>query len=201
MKTNLLLGLVAVAGFGVSTASAQIASTAHNFSSYAWSGGEICKPCHTPHFSNRSASKALWNHELTNATYTMFNNVPGTAATDFDSKSRLCLSCHDGTVALDSFGGQTGVNFVPSHANVGTDLQDDHPVGSNGIYPTMPSTRFRDPTTFPSSVRLRSWVDGSGVTQTVVSCGSCHTPHGNGFPKLLVISNAGSALCLTCHIK
>jgi predicted CXXCH cytochrome family protein len=66
----------------------------------------------------------------------------------------------------------------------------------------MPSTSFRDPTTFPTgTVRLRTWVDGTGVTKNVVSCGSCHNAHGKGFPNLLVMSNAGSALCLTCHIK
>ena len=35
-----------------------------------------------------------------------------------------------------------------------------------------------------------------------LECASCHDVHNSyGQPKLLVKSNAGSALCLTCHIK
>ncbi len=103
--TNLMVGTLAlVAAAGV--AQAQITNSDHDFSSYAWSGGEICRPCHTPHFANPEAG-ALWNHALTNATYTLFDGSAGTIA-DFDRVSRLCMSCHDGTVALDSFGGQRG---------------------------------------------------------------------------------------------
>lgn len=199
---NLILGAVALAGFAATNAFAQtgyIANSKHNFSSYAWSGGEICKPCHTPHAAMAEAG-ALWNHQLTNATYTMFEGETGTAAADLDGRSRLCMSCHDGTVALDSFGGQTGNNFIPQGANIGVDLQDDHPIGADGVYPTT-YTRFKDPATFPSTVRLRDWVDHNGVTQKVVSCGTCHTAHGRGFPYLLNMSNSASALCLTCHIK
>ena len=119
-----------------SAANAQIANSRHNFSSYGWSGGEICKPCHTPHFGNADAG-ALWNHALTTATYTMFEGEQGTAELNLDRSSRLCLSCHDGTVALDSFGGMTGTNFIGPAGNVGTDLQDDHPIGSDAVYPTQ----------------------------------------------------------------
>lgn len=197
---NMLVGTIVLAAaanaFGQT---GYIQNSKHNFSSYAWSGNEICKPCHTPHGANADAG-ALWNHELTNATYTMFEGETGTAAADLDARSRLCMSCHDGTVALDSFGGQTGSNFVPQWANLGTDLQNDHPIGADGVYPTT-YTRFKDPATFPSTVRLRDWTDHNGTLQKVVSCGTCHTAHGRGFPSLLNMSNTGSALCLTCHIK
>ena len=103
-NTKLLLGTLALTGITLS-ASGQIVGSEHDFSSYAWSGGEICKPCHTPHFAMAGIPR-LWNHELTVANYTMHAG-PGSAVDDFDLQSRLCLSCHDGTVALDSFGGQT----------------------------------------------------------------------------------------------
>lgn len=201
MKTPkiLLVGAIALAGMAVS-ANGQIVNTAHNFSSMAWSGGEICKPCHTPHFGDTTVG-LLWNHELTNATYQMYNGGAGTATADFDRDSRLCLSCHDGTVALDSFGGQTGNSTIPGDALVGTDLTNDHPVGSSAVYPTMPSTRFNDPATFSSVMKLRDWTDPNGVVQKIVSCTTCHTPHGKGFPSLLRLSNSASAACLKCHIK
>lgn len=203
MKTSkiLLVGMVALAGVAMSAnGQSGIVNSAHNFSSMAWSGGEICKPCHTPHFANGFGE--LWNHDNTNATYTMYGGATGTAAADFDNRTRLCLGCHDGTVALDSFGGQVGTSYISSGANIGTDLENDHPIGSAAIYPTMPSTRMRDPATFPSGMRLRTWTDPLGVAQQVVGCTTCHNQHNKGgFDPMLQISNSASALCLACHIK
>jgi len=190
-----------------SSASGQIVGSGHDFSSYAWSGGEICLPCHTPHFAMPDMPR-LWNHELTVANYTMHEG-PGTAEDDFDYRSRMCLSCHDGTVALDNYGGVTGgTNFMPPGENLGTDLTDDHPVGSDALYPPDPppswwSSAFRDPADIPSALRLRDWTDpDTGVTHQVVSCTTCHNPHRRGgFDHMLNMSNAASAVCLGCHIK
>ena len=192
-----------------SAANAQIKNSKHDFSTYAWSGGEICKPCHTPHFANHEAG-ALWNHALTTATYTMFEGGTGTAAADFDYTSRLCLSCHDGTVALDSFGGTTGSNFIPGGAKIGTDLRDDHPVGSEAVYPTTTVTYMNPQNTShqivstAGTLRLYQWFDASSVEKYVVGCRTCHNPHnkgnyGNG--AMLNFANTASQLCLTCHVK
>jgi len=71
MNTKLLLAVaVALVGLAGTSATAQIVNSAHNFSSLAWSGGEICKPCHTPHFALPNLPR-LWNHTLTTATYQM----------------------------------------------------------------------------------------------------------------------------------
>lgn len=205
MKTSkVLIGLAAAAGMCAS-ASGQIVGSGHDFSSYAWSGGEICKPCHTPHFAIAGIPR-LWNHELTTATYDMHGGT-GTAVDDFDLVSRLCLSCHDGTVALDSFGGQTGASFVPTGANLGTDLTDDHPVGSDAEYPPDPQPSwwagaFHDASSLPSGVSLEDWENSAGDARKVVGCATCHNPHNRGnHDHMTVISNAASALCLGCHIK
>lgn len=204
-RINFVFGMIALAGLG-SMANAQITNSAHDFSSYSWSGGEICKPCHTPHFANSAAGR-LWNHTLSTATYTLFEGETGTQA-DIDRGSRLCLSCHDGTVALDSFGGMTGTNFIPGSANIGTDLTNDHPIGKDAVYPTETSTRFNPQNASHQvagpwgSLRLRDWVDSSGATQYVVGCRTCHNVHNAGnFDHMLNFSNASSHLCLTCHIK
>lgn len=203
--SNLLIGTLALAGLS-SFAQAQITNSAHDFSSYSWSGGEICRPCHTPHFGNMAAGR-LWNHTLSTATYTLFGGASGTSA-DLDRESRLCLSCHDGTVALDSFGGMTGTNYVPGSANLGTDLSNDHPIGAEAIYPTTTSTRFNPQDAnhqVPGAwgnLRLKSWTDSAGTTQYVVGCRTCHNVHNAGnFDHMLNFSNASSHLCLTCHIK
>lgn len=186
-------------------ANAQISGSAHDFSGYSWATGEICKPCHTPHFAVEGMPR-LWNHELTTATYDMHSGS-GTAEDDFDEISRMCLSCHDGTVALDSFGGQQGTSYINPGKNLGTDLTDDHPVGSDAEYPPDPppswwNGAFKDSSTFPSAVRLKDWTNPNGENMKVVSCATCHNVHNRGgYDHLLTINNSASALCLTCHIK
>lgn len=207
-----IFAAVAATAVGSLTATvpAQIVGSPHDFSSMAWSGGQICKPCHTPHNAMEGMPR-LWNHELTVATYEMHEGSSGTgsgtAEVDFDYRSRMCLSCHDGTVALDSFGGATGSSYIPAGASLTTDLTDDHPVGADALYPPDPipswwNGAFKDPSLIPSAIRLQDWVNPAGVTKKVVGCTSCHNPHRrNGHPNLLVMSNSASALCLGCHIK
>jgi hypothetical protein len=203
--SNTLVGTLALAAL-TGAAQAQITNSAHDFSSYAWSGGEICRPCHTPHFANVAAGR-LWNHALSTATYTMFEGEEGTSA-DLDRESRLCMGCHDGTVALDSFGGTTGTNYIPGGANIGTDLRNDHPIGKDAVYPTTPSTRFNPQNASHQvvsawgSLRLKSWIDNTGAEKWVVGCRTCHNVHNAGnFTHMLNFSNQASHVCLTCHIK
>lgn len=208
-----LAALGLVVGLACSASFAQISVSRHNFSSYGWSGGEICKPCHTPHFAHPE-NGALWNHAMSSASYTLFDGSTG-SSTDFDTRSRLCLGCHDGTVALDSFGGTTGINFIGPVGNLGVDFTNDHPVGKTGVYPTSgTSSSFNVATintsrpttatvgTSPNTLSVRQWIDATGATKYVVSCSSCHNVHNRGnYPHMLNFSNASSALCLTCHIK
>jgi hypothetical protein len=133
----------------------------------------------------------------------------GTAALNIDSRSRMCMGCHDGTVALDSFGGMSGTNFIGPAGNIGTDLTNDHPIGSDAVYPLSGTSTGYQPTnatgdrvgTSPNQLRLRSW-DDAGTVRYVVGCSTCHTVHNTGnYGHMLRFSNASSALCLTCHIK
>ena len=69
--------------------------------------------------------RPLWNHKVTTATYTLYSSptLKATLSQPTHYGSKLCLSCHDGTVALDSFGGNTGTTFIDSSNSVGTDLR------------------------------------------------------------------------------
>ena len=183
-KWVFVLPLVALAA----TVSAQgISGSAHDFSSKGWnSSGQICLPCHTPHNAMASGKgNVLWNHTSSTATYTLYD--PGYAQPGPSSKK--CLSCHDGTVALDSFGGTTGNTPIAGKARLGTDLSDDHPVGV--IYnATAPGY------TIPTLTKL------VGPGNNMVECDSCHNVHNeNGAAKLLRTANTASALCLDCHAK
>ncbi|MCF6248770.1 MAG: cytochrome C, partial [Desulfobacula sp.] len=85
---------------------AGITGSAHDFSgATTWnSSGEICITCHTPHNADIN-EQPLWNHTVTAASYTLYtsgtlDSVAGQPA----GTSKRCLSGHDGTGALDSYG-------------------------------------------------------------------------------------------------
>ena len=60
---------------------------------------DICIFCHAPH--NTTGVGPLWNHALSAATYTPYSSSTLKATVGQPTgASKLCLSCHDGTVAL-----------------------------------------------------------------------------------------------------
>jgi len=123
------------------------------------------------------------------------------------ASSKACLSCHDGTVAIDSFGGKTGTSFIGGRDKIGPNLSDDHPVSFT--YDTVLATA--DGTLFDPSTKTVPGLGGKTIAQGMliggkIECSSCHDVHkSKGYSpssaKLLIINNSGSALCLTCHNK
>src|SRR3990167_8530151 len=60
---------------------------------------EICIFCHAPHTT--TAQAPLWNRYDSGQSYTTYTSTTLRAITRQPSgSSKLCLSCHDGTVAL-----------------------------------------------------------------------------------------------------
>jgi predicted CXXCH cytochrome family protein len=194
---------VAMIGFAA-VSQAQITGSLHDFSGLGWSGGEICIVCHTPHNADTTVPDApLWNHEVTVAVYTLYTSATLDAGpmAQPSGVSKLCLSCHDGTVAEDSFGGAVGTTFVSGSALVGTDLSNDHPIS----FTYDDTLAGNDGGLFPPSstgTALGGTIDGDLLFAGLMECGSCHDVHNaDGNPSLLRIDNAGSTLCLTCHDK
>lgn len=181
------------------SATAAITGSVHDFSTYSWSGGEICVLCHSPH-GGAAVDAPLWNHEISTATYTLYSS-PSLAQTPQPQgpgdMSRLCLSCHDGTVAIDSFGGTTGTTYIQTinpNVLIGTDLSNDHPVGIMWDH-QEPHKACGACHTFPQTIKF-VFRNGRGY----VECSTCHDVHNNGAnPKLLRLPMSGSQLCLTCH--
>jgi predicted CXXCH cytochrome family protein len=260
--------LVAVAGLSTGTpAVAQIATTKHNLGSEGagpntFSGtAEICVFCHTPHGADTSAAVPLWNRTLPAPTaFTTYDSL-GTSSLDgavvpVGSVSIACLSCHDGTTAMNSIinapgsglsneawtgGTWTGSDRITGIANIGAgaeagDLRNDHPIGiqygGGGITVGSPTNATTDPDfKAPANATLNNslvwWVDteatpnnsrqktdmvlytraaaggtaDAGDAEPFVECASCHDPHTAENPTFLRISNAGSAVCLACHVK
>ena len=205
MKKLVFLSVLAVGIAFASSASAQIAGTKHDFSAAGYGTTEICQPCHTPHDADISvAISPLWNHTLASSVgYTLYTSTTLTATMAQPSGiSTLCLSCHDGTVAVDSFGGATGTNFiVPGPGFVGKDLRSEHPISFT--YDTALATAdggLHDPATYASG--LGGTVNADLLFGGSLECASCHDVHNAVVnPSLLRKDNTGSALCLTCHNK
>jgi predicted CXXCH cytochrome family protein len=184
-----------VAGF--STVSfAGIDGSSHDLGDDGLGTDQICVFCHVPHNPISGVTEApLWNHAVTTQSFTFYDGTTGSAT----GISKLCLGCHDGVTNLDAFGGSSGTAgkdidtvFSGTTANVGTDLQDDHPVMVN--YPSDGTTGFHN-----SSGLTYAKVFGSGTG--TIECGSCHEPHDTTYTPFLRASNTGSQICLDCHDK
>jgi len=198
-----VLAFAAVTCFAT-VAFAAIAGSDHDFSNDGWSGGEICVVCHTPHNADTSVSDApLWNHTLTNSVFTLYSSATLDAAVGQPNGiSKLCLSCHDGTVALDSFGGNVGGTFMGANSdkNLGIDLSNDHPVSFDyNAALAAADGELLDPSATQSG--LGSTIDADMLFSGRMECASCHAVHDPTNDPFLRKSNAGSALCLTCHDK
>jgi predicted CXXCH cytochrome family protein len=160
----------------------------------------VCIFCHTPHHS--TGEQPLWNHVMPTATNYIVYSSPTLKAVvgQPDGASRLCLSCHDGTVAIGMVNSQAtpiemqgGVTTMPvGPGNLGTDLSGDHPVSF--VYDAALAAadgQLKDPSTLVNKVKL----DPNAKMQ----CTSCHDPHDNQYGNFLVQDNTGSALCINCH--
>ena len=195
----LVVAVVAVASLPLTLLS-RVKDTPHNLhgkNGIAVENQEVCRPCHAPH--NASAEIGfLWNHALSDAAWTLHDDAD--PASVMNGTSRLCLSCHDGTVALDSYGGLTGTNFIDGDDNLGTDLTTSHPIGVD--YPTN-AFSYNQPDAEGNIVDPDETPDGSSahLEDGKVQCVSCHFAHGSRAPygMFLRVDNTGSALCMTCH--
>lgn len=158
---------------------------------------EICIFCHIPH--SASSQAPLWSRYETGQTYVPYASTTAKAVVGQPTgASKLCLSCHDGTVALGmvrsrseiiSFAGPIGQN-----QNLGTDLSDDHPLSF--IYDAslvFLNPELKSPSTLTGRVRL----DHAAQLQ----CTSCHDPHDDAYGDFLVVDGINSNLCLQCHEK
>ena len=141
---------------------------------------------------------------MTSAAYTVYSSPTlDVAAGQPGGASKLCLSCHDGTVAIDSFGGATGSQFATGSALIGTDLSDDHPIGIGWEHQTQTPacSNCHDPRDPGDMTGIATPFFGPPGSRTL-ECPTCHDAHGtNGEPWLLRVTPVGSALCLYCHGK
>lgn len=211
---------IVVAIFAGTAATAQIGVDvlgAHNMAPASGSPitgnlGSPCLYCHAPHSGINGtpgvAGTPLWSQKLSSTpSYNVYTSTTMVNKTNtsppLGSNSTLCLSCHDGTVALGTLTpyGQVAMsgNLLNTPSDLGTSLQTTHPFSF--VTPLQPA-----PDLLPSlSANPPSTADTTGAVHLIngnVECGSCHNPHVQNIDsssQFLVIDNSQSALCLACH--
>jgi hypothetical protein len=165
----LLLGvLVALAATAHAERVSDVRQTRHNLSgtgpgaTRATTETQVCVFCHTPHGATTTdqggvaVNAPLWNRAIPpGSTYTPYTsasldaNVIQGQLDQPGGSSKLCLSCHDGTLALGNvnvLNGQTGQTIAMSNTGpggtmppgagatsgftrvLGVDLRNDHPI-------------------------------------------------------------------------
>ena len=212
--------VVLLAGLPLAAQTAgNVAGTLHNLSVTgpgeirALNETEICKFCHIPH--NAVVPQPLWSHTLPEVgRYEVGDIRSGSGikrpAPQPDGSSRLCLSCHDGTVAVgDLASGPVamagGQRLTPGKRGfIGTNLGGSHPISF--VYPDLDPTKID--TSIDMGIKPLAVVQTDAAVQLddqgKMQCTTCHDPHADRFyrpgavPRFWVKPTVAE-VCLTCH--
>ena len=209
LSITLLLGTSGIALAAIVT---KVANTKHNLSASgpgpvkATSENQICVFCHTPHNANIKVAPPLWNRELSSLTYATYTSSSMDAVTNQPGgSSKLCLSCHDGTLAIGTVGVLNGagpVTIVMTGTNagampvgsgeltgytrdIGIDLTNDHPI-SFTYDPALANNdgELRSPPVVDGGIPVVANRIAGVVPKPIfplanneVQCTTCHDPH------------------------
>lgn len=160
---------------------------------------EVCIFCHAPH--NTAPQTPLWNRANPRTHYRIYESSTTDARIDQPSgPSKMCLSCHDGTMALGNVLSRpaaepivmTARTIPPGAADLTTDLSDDHPIGfryDRALSNTDPQIRA------PEVVTVDLPLGAHGE----MHCTTCHDAHNNELGDFLRRSDRMGAICISCH--
>jgi len=186
----------------VAHAQTDIAKTVHNLTPEGTGKQKethqagLCVFCHTPH--NGSPVRSMWNKDFPGISYQLYTST--TLRADLKQptgSSRLCLSCHDGFVAMGNLrvpppGEALRLGPLTGATVLGTDLSDDHPVSF--VYDSALAAKHPglvDPGSLPKTVPLDR--------KKELQCTTCHNAHESNRGKFLRMENPAGAMCLLCH--
>jgi len=178
-----------------------------------WSGKMTCASCHPVHkqgngpfhLRSRKSGQGLCmdcHNDFENALHKLsIGTAHVGAATNsgymadelgdvLDRLSIQCLACHDAIFGADSLVENLALRRQLFHNSNSIGLS--HPIGMS-YYETKRKYRgaYRTVSELPKEIQLFGGI---------VGCGTCHNPYSKLHSEL-VMSNAGSALCLACHVK
>jgi predicted CXXCH cytochrome family protein len=186
----------------------------------------------------------LWNHGITGQYYNLYESDFGDGPTESGlagvgvtsnvnqfadrhlfngiatqgqpgSVSRLCLSCHDGTVAVNEYGTDTqrsnsqgaGSHYIADQFKIGGsgNLVNHHPIGFSYIDVAQVDDEIASPDTVINGLATKEMTTIRSLLYAgeMMECVTCHDVHNtkNEGETFLWKSDRNSGFCLTCHLK
>jgi hypothetical protein len=236
MKKLIIIAMAMVLCLGLAgIASATIVNSLHDFSNNAanpsktndglgTSTGQVCVFCHHPHRgadgTNGAGDALLWNmNSVSAASFDVYNGVAtfdanssSAAVTSSAPQSFLCMTCHDGAIAVGSLvqkprdGTKTTADWwldaaANGAADLGATLADDHPVNftyadavaGGGIQTNVANT--------VTGASTNEYPLFGGTMQ----CATCHDVHAGTTTvdssgiQFMRGDTAASEICVDCH--
>jgi hypothetical protein len=217
----LSVAVIVMFAFPLGAQHAGVTSTLHNLSVSgpgeikSQTETEVCKFCHIPH--SAVVPQPLWGHTLSRVEQYQVPQIRRgrdtlEPAPQPDGTSRLCLSCHDGTIALGKIAGER--KTVPMIGNkrlapgrngfIGTDLSGSHPIsfevpdGDPKRADTGNDMGLKPRSAIESVSEVRLDQDGK------MQCTTCHDAHADKYYKPgkvphFWVKPTVAEVCLTCH--
>jgi Doubled CXXCH motif (Paired_CXXCH_1) len=206
------------------------------------SGERLCAFCHTPHHAvavtdagaNSADTLPLWSHAVTIVNYSPYMSTTFTpkggktmSADPLTGPSRLCMSCHDGLTAVDSYYGLLNNHIMtplvsppyPGMPVIASNGSKSHPIGfaMTDVIPGYPGATSPDTNILPLN-NTSTYLTGSGYLgptiisrlafETIMTCSTCHDVHNSlnkisyqaGTQNYLILApQTNSYLCFSCH--
>lgn len=214
--------------------SAGMGSPAHGAAQLYNAYGQVCVYCHTPHAASGQTTR-LWNRNLSTANYILYTS-PTFIAMPLQSgisppilpeqpgsgPSSMCLSCHDGTIAVDAILRTPLQSWVqsPTHQKMLPDAtpgacgqchNTTSPEKAAAVRHAFIGTDLSDDHPVGIAYQFVNNPDFRPIASVLAAglkfydgkmeCATCHDPHQTTYGSFLRKANVGSSLCQTCHDK
>lgn len=212
------LGIVALStsmAFALTAPKGGVVGSIHDMNIYTGATpdnqGRVCAFCHTPHHAATEGNDylPLWSHALPNTSYVPYYTATIDSTVDpstmMEGPSKLCMSCHDGAIAVDTHYATTGTKKLDSDAFGAAaiaqtaSLSNDHPIGfvfdqADGGVANGPLTGNPTDNT-PNAAGQDNWIRQKGATYIdnttlkiqdrlyngsqgpIMTCATCHDVH------------------------
>jgi hypothetical protein len=206
MKTKILALAVLATSIAISYGADNrgVAGSPHDFSTNSWNTRKgTCTPCHQAHHTADVQVAPLWSHATSaSGSFTPYSSPTLNATVGQPSGPSLaCLSCHDGTVAVNQ--GITALlgttaEYIDAGAQIDQDLHVTHPVSftydaalaaTDGGLENPLTYKIGDPKTaltYSTAPVPATWSGTSLTGKTIneallfggkMECASCHDVH------------------------
>jgi len=158
-------------------------------------GAELCSACHIGSANTRGNKKNDGHSSMMPVAHMNSTNMKYIPAADMkggriDKISRMCLSCHDGSIGANADSRISSGSWQHGGSFSSIDPRGSHPIG----------VKYRAAARRGGLRPIGALNRAIKLFEGRVGCSSCHDPYSKE-PLYLVMSNAGSKLCLECHDK